>query len=119
MKILFYLRIAVMGGAEKYLLTLIPALKQRNIDVGFFCTLQDNNHEIVEHFSRHFCEADIPLHVCKAKSALSLKAGRHLARVVRDEQYTVVSAHLIHAEIIGVLSKLFFNLPSQLSESFC
>ncbi len=114
MKILFYLRLVVMGGAEKYLLTLIPALKQRNIDVGFFCTLQDNNHDIVNNFSRHFTEAGIPVYVCKAASPVSLKAARHLAQVVKREQYTVVSAHLIHAEIIGVLSKLFFNLPCKL-----
>lgn len=103
-----------MGGAEKYLLTLIPALKQRNIDVGFFCTLQDNNHEIVDNFSRHFSEAGIPVYVCKAASPVSLKAARHLAQVVKREHYTVVSAHLIHAELIGVLAKMFFNMPCKL-----
>ncbi len=109
MKILFYLRIVVMGGAERYLLTLLPELKKRNIEVGFFCTIQHNNIEIIEYFKNHLDACNIPVYTCKASSLLSIPAAKELARVIRNEGYTILSAHLIHAEVISVLAKIFYR----------
>ncbi len=114
MKILFYLRIVVMGGAENYLLTLLPELKKRNIEVGFFCTRQHNNKEIIDHFTTHFNRHNIPVYVCKASSSLSLKAAKALAKTIKREQYTILSAHLVHAEIVSGLSKMFFKTSCKL-----
>jgi glycosyltransferase involved in cell wall biosynthesis len=103
-----------MGGAEKYLLTLLPELKKRNIEVGFFCTLQHNNKEIVEHFTDHFHKHNIPVYVCKTSSSLSLGAARALVKTINTEQYTILSAHLVHAEIISGISKMFFKTSCKL-----
>ena len=103
-----------MGGAERYLLTLLPELKKRNIEVGFFCTLQNNNKEIINYFQTHFSQYDIPVYVCKASSILSLKAAKSLKQIIKKEQYSILSAHLIHAEIISALSKMLFKTPCKL-----
>jgi glycosyltransferase involved in cell wall biosynthesis len=108
MKILFYLRVVVMGGAERYLLTILPELKKRNIEVGFFCTLQHNNQEITDRFVEYFKQFDIPVYICRASSPVSLKAAKFLAKIIKKENYSILSAHLIHAEIISTLSKIFF-----------
>ena len=109
MKILFYLRIVLMGGAERYLLTLLPELKKRNIEVGFFCTEQANNKQIIAHFSKELQKFNIPVYVCKASSPLSLIAARSLHNTIKKEGYNILSAHLIHAEIISALSKMLFR----------
>lgn len=114
MKILFYLRIVVMGGAERYLLMLLPELKKRNIEVGFFCTLQHDNQEIIQYFESQFIQHRIPVYICKASSPVSLVAARQLATIIIKEKYTILSAHLIHAEIISVLSKMIFRPPCKL-----
>ncbi|MDN3658339.1 glycosyltransferase family 4 protein [Ferruginibacter paludis] len=114
MKILFYLRVVVMGGAERYLLTLLPELKKRNIEVGFFCTLQDNNQEIINRFAEYYKQYDIPVYICKASSPVSLKAASSLAKVIKKGNYSILSAHLIHAEIISSLSKIFFHTHCKL-----
>lgn len=103
-----------MGGAENYLLTLLPELKKRNIEVGFFCTRQHNNKEIIDHFTTHFNRHNIPVYVCKSTSSLSLKAAKALANTIEREQYTILSAHLVHAEIISGLSKMFFKTSCKL-----
>lgn len=103
-----------MGGAEKYLLTLLPELKKRNITVGFFCTAQNDNKEIINYFTHHFTQNNIPVYVCKASSPLSLKAAKFLSKIIKKEQYTILSAHLIHAEIISAFTKMVFKTPCKL-----
>ena len=115
MKILFYLRIVVMGGAERYLLTLLPELKKRNIEVGFFCTEQANNKEIIAYFNNELSKFNIPVYVCKASSPLSLKAAKSLYKTIARERYTILSAHLIHAEIISAIFKLIFRSDCKLA----
>ena len=100
-----------MGGAERYLLQLLPELKKRNIEVGFFCTLQDDNQEIIDYFTNHFDQYSIPLVVCKSSSPVSLKTAKQLAKTIRDGQYSILHAHLMHAEIISALSKMLFKIP--------
>ena len=103
-----------MGGAERYLLTLLPELKKRGIEVGFFCTKQNNNEEIIEYFTQHFKKYEIPFYTVHASSSLSLKAAKKLSQIIKDEQYTILSIHLIHAEIISVLSKMVYKTSCKL-----
>jgi len=103
-----------MGGAERYILALLPELKKRKIEVGFFCTQQRSNKEIIAYFIRHFEQFNIPVYVCKSAALLSIKAAYFLARTINKGQYNILSAHLIHAEIISVLSKVLFNRSCKL-----
>ena len=108
MKILFYLRIVVIGGAEKYVLKLLSELKKRNIEVGFFCTLQDNNEKIIQYFSEELNRQSIPIIICKAPP-VSIKAAKCLAQTIKKGNYTILHAHLMHAEITSMLSKLLLG----------
>ena len=103
-----------MGGAERYLLTLLPELKKQNIEVGFYCTRQHNNLEIIEYFENHFRQFNIPVHICDATSPLSIKAAKNLNQIINEHNYTILSAHLIHAEIICALSKMLFKSSCRL-----
>jgi len=114
MKILFYLRIEIMGGAERYLLQLLPELKKRQIEVGFYCTRQKTNQPIIDYFTSHFKPYDIPVYVCDASHPYSVKAAYHLAGIIRKEQYHILSAHLMHAEIVSGLSKMLFKTSCKL-----
>lgn len=114
MKILFYLRIEIMGGAERYLLQLLPELKKRKIDVGFFCTQQKTNQAMIDYFTSHFKPYDIPVYVCNSSYPYSLKAAHQLAVIIRKERYDILSAHLMHAEIISGLSKMLFKTSCKL-----
>ena len=104
-----------MGGAERYLLSLLPELKKRNIEVGFFCTEQINNKEIIAYFIKELSKFAIPVYVCKATSPLSISAAQTLHQTIKREGYTILSAHLIHAEIISAITKLIFRSNCKLA----
>lgn len=103
-----------MGGAERYLLRLLPELKKRNIDVGFFCTYQNNNDEIITYFIHHFRQYEIPVYVYKTAYPNWLKNAHQLVKIIKNEEYTILNAHLLHAEIVSALSKIFFRTSCKL-----
>jgi glycosyltransferase involved in cell wall biosynthesis len=93
MKVVHVHRIRGIGGSERHLLTLLPALAERGLDVSFV-GLDDPAWD-----ARDFYDAlDVP--------ATRLKAPRDLdplllGRLLRALHADVVHTHLVHADVYG------------------
>ena len=107
MKILF--ENSINGWRRKIFIDVVARTKKKKYWGWFFCTRQHNNHEIIDYFTTHFKQFDIPVYICTASSSISLKAAHSFYRIIKNEKYTLLSAHLIHAEIISVLSKILIK----------
>ena len=96
MKVLHIHRIGGIGGSERHLLTLLPALAERGVDVRFL-GLDDTSHA-----PDPFYEA---LAVPFARVPASRDIDPRLALRVRRETRAadLVHTHLVHADVYGAL----------------
>lgn len=99
MKIVHVHRMRGIGGSERHLLTLLPALAERGLDVAFL-GLDDPGWDPSDFYG------------ALAVPALRLRSARDvdpllLARLVRGLRADVVHTHLVHADLYGgVAAKL-------------
>ena len=93
MRVVHVHRMRGVGGSERHLLTLLPALAERGIDVAFV-GLDDPGWDASDFYG------------ALAVPALRLRSPRDvdpllLARLVRDLRADVVHTHLVHADLYG------------------
>jgi glycosyltransferase involved in cell wall biosynthesis len=89
-------RMRGIGGSERHLLTLLPALAERGVDVGFI-GLDDPEWDPSDFYGA----LSVP--------ALRLRSVRDvdpllLARLLRAQRADVVHTHLVHADLYGGLA---------------
>jgi glycosyltransferase involved in cell wall biosynthesis len=93
-KVLHIHRIGGIGGSERHLLTLLPALAERGVDVRFL-GLDDPSRE-----PDPFYEAlTVPYDRLPAPRDLDPVLARRVRRFVREAD--VVHTHLVHADVYG------------------
>ena len=96
MKVLHVHRIGGIGGSERHLLTLLPALAERGLDVSFL-GLDDPSRA-----PDPFYEAlSVPYARIPAPHDLDPRLAVRVRRAVRDAD--VVHTHLVHADVYGAL----------------
>jgi glycosyltransferase involved in cell wall biosynthesis len=98
-RILHIHRIGGIGGSERHLLTLLPALAERGFDVRFL-GLDDHSRApdpLYEQLRVPFVRVPAP------RDVDPLLAGR-VSRVVRRARADVVHTHLVHADVYGALN---------------
>jgi glycosyltransferase involved in cell wall biosynthesis len=97
MKVLHVHRIGGIGGSERHLLTLLPALSSRGVDVSFL-GLDDTRRA-----PDPFYDA---LTVPYARAPASRDLDPRLARAVRNaaRNVDVVHTHLVHADVYGAFA---------------
>jgi glycosyltransferase involved in cell wall biosynthesis len=95
-KVLHVHRIGGIGGSERHLLTLLPALAERGVDVSFL-GLDDPSRE-----PDPFYEAlTVPFERVSAPRDIDPFLAARVRRVVRDAD--LVHTHLVHADVYGAL----------------
>jgi glycosyltransferase involved in cell wall biosynthesis len=96
MKVVHMHRIRGIGGSERHLLTLLPALAERGIDVTFIGL--DDPAGVLEPFYRELAVPSVRL-ACPRDIDLGLarRVRRELAALAPD----VVHTHLVHADVYG------------------
>lgn len=94
LKVVHAHRIGGIGGSERHLLTLLPALVERGVEVAFAGL--DFNGALADPFYDELERAGIPFR--RSASA----AG--LMRVVRGYRADLVHTHLVHADVFGALA---------------
>jgi glycosyltransferase involved in cell wall biosynthesis len=92
MRVVHVHRIGGIGGSERHLLTLLPALAARGVDVRFVGLDMANADPFYEELER----SDIPF----LRRAHSWQVGRALRRSHAD----LVHTHLVHADVFGALT---------------
>jgi glycosyltransferase involved in cell wall biosynthesis len=99
MRVVHVHRIRGIGGSERHLLTLLPALAERGVDVSFVGL--DDPAGAPEPFYR---ELKVPFGRLSAPRDLDPLLAWRLARTLRREHADVVHTHLVHADVYGAVA---------------
>lgn len=94
MKVVHAHRIAGIGGSERHLLTLLPALAERGVDVSFAGL--DVRDAAPDPFYEELGRAGVPFTRTSSPAAF--------ARAVRRARADLVHTHLVHADVVGAVA---------------
>ena len=97
MKVMHVHRLRGVGGSERHLLTLLPALRERRIDAGFV-GLDDGDPDP---FYEQLDELGVPYVRLRAPRDLDPGLALRLRKVLRRAQPDIVHTHLVHADVYG------------------
>ena len=110
MRILFVQKVKALAGSEKYFLHLLPALRERGVDVEFLCISNVAAFASVEPFVLALRERQIVVHWIERKHSLSVTLLLKMRRVIRGARFDAVHSHLIHADFWCALLKAVFRM---------
>ena len=96
MKVLHVHRIGGIGGSERHLLTLLPALAERGVDVSFLGL--DDTSRAPDPF---YDALRVPFERVPAPRDLDPRLALHVRRATRAAD--LVHTHLVHADVYGAL----------------
>ena len=97
MKVVHLHRIGGIGGSERHLLTLLPALAERGLDVRFVGL--DNPAAAPEPF---YAQLTVPFERLSCRWDFDSRLVRRLRRALRGAD--LVHTHLVHADVHGALA---------------
>jgi len=92
-------RIRGIGGSERHLLTLLPALRDRGVDVSFVGL--DDPDGVLDPF---YAELSVPFERLAAPRDLDPALALRLSRTLRSLRPDVVHTHLVHADVYGAVT---------------
>jgi glycosyltransferase involved in cell wall biosynthesis len=99
MKVVHVHRIRGIGGSERHLLTLLPALRDLGVDVSFVGL--DDPAGVPEPF---YAELKVPFERLAAPRDLDPRLAVRLTRTLRALGPDVVHTHLVHADVYGAVA---------------
>jgi glycosyltransferase involved in cell wall biosynthesis len=99
LKVLHVHRIGGIGGSERHLLTLLPALAERGVDVCFL-GLDDPSRAPDPFYER----LSVPLERLPAPRDVDPLLAVRIVRAVRRVRPDIVHTHLVHADVYGTLA---------------
>jgi glycosyltransferase involved in cell wall biosynthesis len=99
LRVLHIHRIGGIGGSERHLLTLLPALADRGVDVRFLGL--DDPARAPDPF---YEQLRVPYDRLRARRDVDPLLAARVARAVRRVRPDVVHTHLVHADVYGVLA---------------
>jgi glycosyltransferase involved in cell wall biosynthesis len=99
-KVLHVQKVAGIGGSERHLLSLLPALAGAGLDVRMLIAATDEANRFAEALGAR----GIPLRVVPAGPHLNPALVTALAREIRAFRPDIVHTHLVHADIHGQLA---------------
>lgn len=94
MKILHIITSLELGGAEKLLLDLIPAQKKQGAEVELL-VLDTKGEKFIDEYKKR----GIKIHTTKINNKFSLRNVLEISKIIKNNKFQIVHAHLIHAQI--------------------
>jgi glycosyltransferase involved in cell wall biosynthesis len=101
-RVLHLQRIGGIGGSERHVLELLPALRARGIDARFLGL--DNPSAAPEPFYAVLDAAGVPFERLECPRDLDPVLARRAASAVRGARPDLVHTHLVHADVYGALA---------------
>ncbi len=95
-------RLRGIGGSERHLLTLLPALREHGVDARFL-GFDDGNPDP---FYEQLRQAKVPYERLRAPRDLDPRLALATHRAVRRVRPDIVHTHLVHADVYGTLGAL-------------
>lgn len=109
MKILITQKITGLAGSEKYLLNILPALKQKKIDVSFLLLYEKNLTHQASEFQNILKKAGINLYLQNTNKIPTLNQLYKTHKLIKKHQFNLVHSNLIYADMFMAFIKFFFN----------
>lgn len=109
MKVLHVHKVTGVGGSERHLLALLPALRERGVDARFLGLDVDASDA-----PRLYDELDrlgIPSARVRCTLDVNPRLARDVTRVVRRERPDLLHSHLVHGDVYGTLASLATGTP--------
>jgi glycosyltransferase involved in cell wall biosynthesis len=95
-------RIGGIGGSERHVLELIPALRARGLDARFLGL--DDPSGAPSPFYKALTESDVPFERLPCPKDVDLGLARRVSSSVRRLGPDLVHTHLVHADVYGALA---------------
>jgi glycosyltransferase involved in cell wall biosynthesis len=102
MKVVHVHRVRGVGGSERHLLTLLPALRARDVDARFL-GLDDGDPDP---FYAQLDALGVPYDRLPARRDLDPALLVRMARLLRRQQPDIVHTHLVHADVYGGMASV-------------
>jgi glycosyltransferase involved in cell wall biosynthesis len=102
MRALHVHRIGGIGGSERHLLTLLPALRERGVDARFLGL--DDPALAPGPFYEALAAAGVPYERLPCPRDLDLRLAVDVARAARATRPDLVHAHLVHGDLYGTVA---------------
>ncbi len=106
MRVMLMQRLDGIAGSEKYLLSILPALASRGLDVSFILVrgpVENDRHRL---FLSELAKAEIRTHVLETGSGVSPAFIWKLRALIARENVDVLHTNLTHSDVYGALVKL-------------
>jgi glycosyltransferase involved in cell wall biosynthesis len=108
MKVLHATKVQGIGGAERHLLALLPALRERGVDAHF---LSFDAGEDAERFHSALDDRDVPWRRVRSGVDLSPLLAANVRRAVRTERPDLLHTHMVHADVYGSIAAHVLRTP--------
>ena len=102
MRVLHIQRIGGIGGSERHVLELLPALRARGIDARFLGL--DDESAAPEPFYGALAERDVPFERLPCPRDVAPLLARRVVDAVGRARPDIVHTHLVHADVYGALA---------------
>jgi glycosyltransferase involved in cell wall biosynthesis len=109
MKVLHLHKLTGVSGSERHLLTLLPALRERGVDVSFLGL--DVPGTDAARFHDELDLAGVPGTSVRCGADASPRMARDVTRAIRALRPDLVHTHLVHADVYGTLAALLARRP--------
>jgi glycosyltransferase involved in cell wall biosynthesis len=108
-RVLHLHKITGIGGSERHLLTLLPALRARGVDARFLGL--DVAGSDAPRFYAELEAAGIPARHVRCATDVSPRLAAAVIRAVRDERPDLLHTHLVHADVYGSAAARTLRIP--------
>lgn len=108
-RVLHLHKITGVGGSERHLLTLLPALRERGVDARFLGL--DVAGSDAPRFYAALDAAGVPHRSVRCTFDANPRMAADVIRAIGAEQPDLLHTHLVHADLYGALAATLLRLP--------
>ena len=99
---------AGVAGSERYLESILPALRARGLDISFLIIQHPKNIEKNIDFINTLKEKKIPVHIFNSYFSVSLWTIWKIARLIKVGRFDILYSNLIYPDFMSAVVKKFF-----------
>jgi glycosyltransferase involved in cell wall biosynthesis len=106
-KVLHVHKVTGIGGSERHLLALLPALRERGVDARFL-GLDVPGTDAARLYAQL---GDVPARQVRCGPDVSPRLAADVIRAVRRERPDVLHTHLVHGDVYGTIASAALGIP--------
>lgn len=109
MRVAHVIKVTGIAGAERHLLTLLPALQERGVEVHLVPLTEPDNP--VADFVSELQEREITVHPMVIRHDADIRMAWRLRDLFRQSAPDIVHTHLLHADLYGIPGAKLAGVP--------